>query len=73
MGVRAIGEQVGMHFNQVAKCRRRYLRGGLGRCRMSRARAAKVTLARRSCARRSGHAATPGPGAMDLPPDGSHI
>src|SRR5580700_3029335 len=30
MGVRAIGEQVGMHFNQVAKWRRRYLRGGLG-------------------------------------------
>jgi len=30
MGVRAIGEQVGMHFNQVAKWRRRYLSGGLG-------------------------------------------
>ena len=30
MGVRAIGEQVGMHLNQVAKWRRRYLRGGLG-------------------------------------------
>ena len=30
MGVRAIGEQVGMHFNQVAKWRRRYLRAGLG-------------------------------------------
>src|SRR5258708_12468975 len=29
MGVRAIGEQVGMHFNQVAKWRRRYLSGGL--------------------------------------------
>ena len=30
LGVRAIGEQVGMHFNQVAKWRRRYLSGGLG-------------------------------------------
>jgi len=30
MGVRAIAEQVGMHFNQVAKWRRRYLSGGLG-------------------------------------------
>ena len=30
IGVRAIGRQVGMHRNQVAKWRRRYLRGGLG-------------------------------------------
>jgi transposase len=30
IGVRAIGGQVGMHRNQVAKWRRRYLRGGLG-------------------------------------------
>ena len=30
LGVRAIGRQVGMHFNQVAKWRRRYIRGGLG-------------------------------------------
>src|ERR1700680_4016362 len=30
MGVRAIGERVGLHFNQVAKWRRRYLRGGIG-------------------------------------------
>src|SRR5262249_40395490 len=30
LGVRAIGERVGMHFNQVAKWRRRYIRGGLG-------------------------------------------
>ena len=30
MGVRAIGARVGMHFNQVAKWRRRYIRGGLG-------------------------------------------
>jgi hypothetical protein len=30
LGVRAIGELVGMHFNQVAKWRRRYIRGGLG-------------------------------------------
>src|ERR1700716_237454 len=27
LGVRAIGRQVGMHFNQVAKWRRRYIRG----------------------------------------------
>ena len=27
-GVRAIGGRVGMHFNQVAKWRRRYIRGG---------------------------------------------
>ena len=30
LGVRAIGERVGMHFNQVAKWRRRYIQGGLG-------------------------------------------
>src|ERR1700747_2535480 len=30
MGVRATGARVGMHFNQVAKWRRRYIRGGLG-------------------------------------------
>lgn len=30
LGVRAIGTQVGLHFNQVAKWRRRYLSGGLG-------------------------------------------
>ena len=30
-----------MHYNQVAKWRRRYLRGGLGRCRTSPARAAR--------------------------------
>src|SRR6201987_860132 len=30
MGVRAIGARVGMHHNQVAKRRRRYIRGGLG-------------------------------------------
>ena len=30
IGVRAIGERVGMHYNQVAKWRRRYLRGGIG-------------------------------------------
>ena len=30
MGVRAIGGRVGMHYNQVAKWRRRYLRGGIG-------------------------------------------
>src|SRR5271165_3803046 len=30
MGVRAIGEKVGLHYNQVAKWRRRYIRGGLG-------------------------------------------
>ena len=30
IGVRAIGRQVGMHRNQVAKWRRRYLSGGLG-------------------------------------------
>ena len=30
LGVRAIGDRVGMHFNQVAKWRRRYIRGGLG-------------------------------------------
>jgi transposase len=30
MGVRAIGLQVGMHYNQVAKWRRRYIKGGLG-------------------------------------------
>src|SRR6266446_3925202 len=30
LGVRAIGGRVGMHFNQVAKWRRRYIRGGLG-------------------------------------------
>src|SRR6266481_1767451 len=30
LGVRGIGLRVGMHFNQVAKWRRRYLRGGLG-------------------------------------------
>jgi Homeodomain-like domain len=29
-GVRAIGGRVGMHYNQVAKWRRRYLRGGIG-------------------------------------------
>ena len=28
LGVRAIGERVGMHFNQVAKWRRRYIQGG---------------------------------------------
>jgi hypothetical protein len=36
MGVRAIGGRVGMHvglhYNQVANWRRRYLRGGIGRC-----------------------------------------
>ena len=30
MGVRAIGGRIGMHYNQVAKWRRRYLRGGIG-------------------------------------------
>src|SRR6202790_5737022 len=30
MGVRAIGERVSMHYNQVAKWRRRYIRSGLG-------------------------------------------
>jgi transposase len=30
MGVRTIGERVGMHYNQAAKWRRRYLRGGIG-------------------------------------------
>src|SRR5258708_31465663 len=50
MGVRAIGGRVGMHYNQVAKWRGRYIRSGLGRCRMSPARAAKATLARSSCA-----------------------
>ena len=30
LGVRAIGGRVGMHYNQVAKWRRRYLRGGIG-------------------------------------------
>src|SRR6202795_2479812 len=30
MGVRAIGGRVGMHYNQVAKWRRRYIRSGLG-------------------------------------------
>jgi transposase len=30
IGVRTIGERVGMHYNQVAKWRRRYLRGGIG-------------------------------------------
>ena len=29
MGVRAIGGRVGMHYNQVAKWRRRYLQGGI--------------------------------------------
>src|SRR5580704_3763354 len=53
MGVRAIGEQVGMHFNQVAKWRRRYLRGGLGALQDEPRSGPKVTLARRSCARSS--------------------
>src|ERR1700726_772700 len=53
MGVRAIGGRVGMHYNQVGKWRRRYIRKGLGGCRMSPARAAKATLARSSCARSS--------------------
>src|SRR6516225_6900381 len=30
LGVRAIAERVGLHFNQVAKWRRRYIQGGLG-------------------------------------------
>src|ERR1700737_1686382 len=30
MGVRAIGEQAGMHFNQAARWRRRFLGGGFG-------------------------------------------
>jgi transposase len=30
MGVRAIGGRVGLHYNQVAKWRRSYLRGGIG-------------------------------------------
>ena len=30
LGVRAIGGRVGLHYNQVAKWRRRYLQGGIG-------------------------------------------
>src|SRR6478736_3225225 len=53
MGGRAIGGRVGVHYNQVAKWRRRYLRGGLGRCRTSPARAAKAISAPNCCARSS--------------------
>ena len=35
MGSRAIGLQVGMHYNQVAKWRQRYIRGCLKSWRLS--------------------------------------
>ena len=74
MGVRAIEGRVGMHYNQVAKWRRRYLRGGIGRCRTSPARPQRQyqhgTVAPD---RRSSHPATAGPGTMDLPRDGSEL
>src|SRR6201998_1286479 len=44
MGVRAIGARVGMHFNQVAKWRRRYIRGGLGALQEERRSARKSRL-----------------------------
>jgi hypothetical protein len=57
-GVRAIGLRVGTHFNQVAKWKRRISEAGA--LQIGRARAAKVALAWRSCARSSikpsGHA-----------------
>ena len=75
MGVRAIGGRVGMHYNQVAKWRRRYLRGG------DRGAAGRAPLGpqrqyqHRTVApdRRSSHPATAGPGTMDLPRDGSRV
>ena len=42
-----------MHYNQVAKWRRRFLRGGIGALQDSPARAAKAISARDCCARSS--------------------
>ena len=42
-----------MHYNQVAKWRRRYLRGGIGALQDDPARAAKAISAPNCCARSS--------------------
>ena len=75
MGVRAIGGRVGMHYNQVAKWRRRYLRGGdwgaAGRAPLGPQRQYQHGTVAPD--RRSSHPATAGPGTMDLPRDGSPV
>src|SRR5271165_7186249 len=75
MGVRAIGEKVGLHYNQVAKWRRRYIRGGLGALQDEPRSGRKGNLSTGGLAphRRSGHATTAGLGPMDLPLDGSRV
>jgi Helix-turn-helix domain len=77
MGVRAIGGRVGMHYNQVAKWRRRYLRGGIGAPALQDAPRSgpqrQYQHGSVAADRRSIHPATAGPGPMDLPRDGSRI
>src|SRR5580700_4054596 len=53
MGVRAIGGRVGMHYNQVAKWRRRYLRGGIGALQDEPRSGRKAISAGNCCARSS--------------------
>jgi transposase len=62
MGVRAIGGRVGMHYNQVAKWRRRYIRSGLGGLQDEPRSGRKGNISTGALApdRRSSHAATAG-------------
>ena len=75
MGVRAIGGRVGMHYNQVAKWRRRYVRGGIGALqdepRPGRKGNISTDLLRQIVDQAT--PATAGPGTMDLPRDGSRV
>src|ERR1700746_2817945 len=75
MGVRAIGARVGMHFNQVAKWRRRYIRGGLGALQEEPRSGRKGRLStgglRHVVVKDPG--APWGQGAMDLPHDGPRV
>ena len=75
MGVRAIGGRVGVHYNQVAKWRRRYPPrgdwGAAGRTPLGPKRQYQHGIVAPD--RRSSHPATAGPGTVDLPRDGSRV
>ena len=75
LGVRAIGTQVGLHFNQVAKWRRRYLSGGLGALQDEPRSGRKGNLSPKVLRQIVDQATRPplAGGALDLPLDGSRL
>src|SRR6516225_4893258 len=75
LGVRAIGERVGMHFNQVAKWRRRYIQGGLGALQDSPRSGRKGSLSAELLRQIVDQATRPpqGPARWTLPRDGLRV